>query len=196
LIDNARYYFQNGQLDSDLNYTDDLLEGEQKWYHENGKLNLHAFYVRGREYGSLTSYNDQGGLQHYNCIDFYNGTVYVLKFDSLGNKIKEEGVVFSPNIKSEPKDTSQWKVNIPMQFEITVAEPPGYKANLWTRYMLAGKVTNRKLHSIENSTAVEKNSFSQPGKYNLIIIGELRDKSGAMIRRDSVVRYFTIIDDK
>jgi hypothetical protein len=188
----AKYYFSNGKLEAEVNYIDDLLDGESKHFFENGTLKSKTYWNHGREYGSAFFYDNKGRLTSYDCIDFEGNTMYVFKVDSVGDVIKEEGVVFSPTIKIEPDNSFKIKTDSAITFKITVAERPGYKVNLWTQYSSQGAITERKSQPIQNSTVTEKKIFSQTGNYGLIVIGEFRDQSDRIVLKDSVFRMITV----
>jgi antitoxin component YwqK of YwqJK toxin-antitoxin module len=192
----AKYYYPDGKLKSELYYVDDLLEGEGKWYYDNGQLESKSFSIQGREYGSTYFYNAQGQLELYQCIDFNDDAMYILKFDEAGNVIKEEGVVFSPAIKVLPEDTAALIVGKPLRFLITAAEPHGYSTSIWTRDFIDGKIKNREQYPIKNSTVTVEKIYSHAGEQGLIVIGEMRNQSNDLILRDSIIKVVHIKDTK
>ena len=92
-----------------------------------------------------------------------------------------------------PDDSTDLKVDKTVTFQIAVAQPPGYTANIWIRDFINGKVANRQPYPIQNSTVTAKKTFSETGEHGLIVIGELRNQSNNIISRDSIVKVVNII---
>lgn len=57
-------YFQNGEIESIFHYKNDLLEGEQLWFHENGTIDQKVLYVEGQRNGNAYFFYPSGTLKH------------------------------------------------------------------------------------------------------------------------------------
>jgi hypothetical protein len=187
-----KHYYVTGELEAEVPFKDGLHQGETFWYYKNGAVQSKSYWIKGKEYGSASFYYMDGKLERYQCRDFLNNVVYLLKVNEKGEKIKEEGLVFSHFMNTEPGDSSDIVMGELITFEITVPEPPDYKTNIWIRDMADKRITERQNLTIENSTVRIKRVFDRPGKYGIIVIGELRDGDDNLLLRDSVHRSITI----
>ena len=59
----CKWWYENGQLEEQAFYRDGKLEGEYKWWYENGQLKMQAFYRNGKLEGECKSWYENGQLQ-------------------------------------------------------------------------------------------------------------------------------------
>jgi antitoxin component YwqK of YwqJK toxin-antitoxin module len=57
-----RYFYSDGKIESQGNFSNDRPHGKWKWFHESGKIRTLGYYVNGREEGSWKSYDENGVL--------------------------------------------------------------------------------------------------------------------------------------
>jgi TonB family protein len=55
-------FYSNGNVKSEINYSNGVREGEAKFYYENGSLEEERYYVNGRVEGLVKYYNEAGKL--------------------------------------------------------------------------------------------------------------------------------------
>jgi len=191
-----RHYTVGEIVESRIHYKNDLEDGEAYWYYPNGKLKSKSRWIDGKNYGNLFVYYENGSMKAYNCKDHFGNTLYDIRWDSLGNKIKEEGVVFSPKFYFQNTDNAHIvKANQEIVIEITVAEPPEAKATIWMgEVVVGGKIEDLKTLPIENNTTVFKYTFKKTGKHTLITSGELGDTRGKVIKKDRVTTDITVVE--
>jgi antitoxin component YwqK of YwqJK toxin-antitoxin module len=215
----ARYYYANGDIrgeirfvngkrDSMVNYRigggiesrtyfkNNLNESYVYWYYPNGNLESKSRWIKGIQYGSVYLYDSMGSMIQYNCKDRSEITFYDVRWDKIGNKLLEEGVVFSPIFYLENADSiGTVRVNKEAVVQITVANPPETASKLWMGEVISeGKVENFKELQIENNTATYKRTFTKAGKYTLTAVGEIKDKSGKVIKEDRATNVIRVIE--
>jgi len=176
-----------------------LPDGKSYRYHENGKLKAETFWIRDKQYGDGYFYYSNGKLELYNCLESLGENIYVIKYDSLSNKIKEEGIIFSPNfVLLYTSDSSQVpivkntiKKNKEVDVKFTVAQPPQTKTTI-----RMGELNKRNMVElpIEVYTATYTQTYPKSGKYTLVTIGEIKDQNGNLIKRDSITTVIVVED--
>lgn len=185
-----KYFREDGTLKSKTHFRENIQDGLTYWYFEDGKtVKEKSNWKKGKPYGDAFYYYRNGSLETFNSDDAFGDTFFVIKWDSLGNKIYEDGMVFSPQFLSN-LSASKIKTNEPLILRITVANPPNTKSRIFME--IKGK-TLQELDVIDN-TAIFNTSFTSPGLYNLITVGELKDLQGKLINRDSITTEIEIID--
>lgn len=91
-------FYDNGKIQSEY-FVNDKGDFDGKFidYYISGKIRYIAEYRNGTPIGIYRGYDENGNLRHYAISDIIGETMYVIKWDSLGYKIKEEGIVISPS---------------------------------------------------------------------------------------------------
>lgn len=181
-------YFENGRIAMLYSFKDGVQEGNVISYYESGHIEYEGSFKSGEPYGDAKFYYSNGKLKNYNCIDFFGGVVYVIKWDSLGNKVKEEGIPFSPKISSEDGYSGD---SIPageeVEFSITVAQPPNTNTLIKIGELNEkGEIENLIEYPIKESTVVYRNTFTRKGKHTLVIVGEIKDSEGRIISQNTI----------
>jgi len=184
-----KHFRENGKLESKIHYKNGFQDGQTFWYHENGKLKEESFWKMGKQYGNTNLYYSDGKTENYYSLDFLSNTLYIIKYDSQGKKMKEEGLVFSPkfnvlysNDSTETPITENFvKIGKEITIMITVAQPPQTKTKL-----KVGEQNKKMIElPIENYTGIYRTTFKESKTHTLIVIGEISDLSGNIIKRDS-----------
>ena len=67
-------YYENGKLKKEMNYFYDELHGSYKTYYENGNLKEETTYVDGVKTGTSKKYNEDGSLAKE--IEYFKDYVY------------------------------------------------------------------------------------------------------------------------
>jgi antitoxin component YwqK of YwqJK toxin-antitoxin module len=102
-------YHENGQLLHIGNYVNNKNEGEHKWYHENGKIELSWVYSGGELFNALESRDRNGRKLYTGTLKDGTGTAYIYHPNGVIEAIyiMDEGkrlwVVHEQNIKGEPR---------------------------------------------------------------------------------------------
>jgi TonB family protein len=63
--------YSNGKIESEINYLNNIREGEAKFYYENGNIKEERLYINGRVEGLIKKYHDNGKLKE--LINIENG---------------------------------------------------------------------------------------------------------------------------
>ncbi|MDR1729996.1 MAG: hypothetical protein LBR52_04970 [Prevotellaceae bacterium] len=176
-----KQYRYDGTLEFSVEYKDTVRFGWFYQYYEDGKTLEEKSYWRVKRYGDSYFYHRNGQLETYNAWDAFDNVFFVIKRDSLGNTLREEGMVFSPQFVSSVSAVNI-KLNEPLVIGIAVANPPNSTQKI---YMGKERETLQKLQ-IENNTARYKYTFNVSGKYVFVTVGELYDEKGILIQRDSI----------
>ncbi len=191
-------YYKNGTIESKIYFKNDLVDGKSYRYHENGKLKAETFWIRDKQYGDGYFYYSNGTLKLYNCLESFGENIYAVKYDSLGNKTKEEGIVFSPNfLLLYTSDTIQVPVfkntikkNKEIVIKFTIAQPPQTKTTI-----KMGELNKNLIDlPIEVYTATYTQSYAKPGTYTLLTVGEIKDLKGNILKRDSIITAIVVKD--
>jgi antitoxin component YwqK of YwqJK toxin-antitoxin module len=186
-----KHYRKDGTLESKTYFKNNTPDGENYWYYEDGIPKEETFWKKGKQYGAGKWYYKSGKLETFNVTDFYDRVIYVIQYDEQGNKIKEEGVTFSPKFVAEYTNDSIGspimenfvKVGKEVSIKITVAEPPQTKTIIKMGEL--NKNNMKKLPIDNYNTAIYKTTFNESGTHTLITIGEIKDLNGSLIKRDS-----------
>ena len=98
--DVQKEYYENGNIESEIEVKDNMKNGVAKWYYINGKLNFEANYVNDKEEGELRKFYEDGilntvaffkeGLQDGDFIEYYHdGNLKSEQFFTKGIQDKE-----------------------------------------------------------------------------------------------------------
>jgi len=193
-----KHYRHDGTLESKIHWKNNLEDGENFWYYSSGVLEQKSFSIKGRQYGSGYFYYANGKTRLYNCFDSWGENMYVLKYDEQGNKIKEEGMVFSPQFVAlylndsmqTPISFHTIKAGKEIAIKTTVAQPPH------TNTIIRMGEMNKSMSElpIVNYTATLKQSFTKTGKHTLVTVGEMKDLKGNIVKQDTIYTEITVIE--
>lgn len=186
----ALYYYKNGNIARICYYVNNKLDSIFLEYYSNGKLKYESYYDLDKLVGSVYFYYPNGQLELYNARDYAGENFYVVKYDSLGNKLKEEGVIVSPNV-GVPKYKEQYVVGDSIVLRHSIAEPLGYKCHV-SLYMYKFRKQDKILvdsieHVVRNdgSIATYKNKFNDTGHYSIVCVGRLIDTANKYVACDT-----------
>lgn len=185
-----KHYYEDGKIKAITNVKDGVVSGEDVRFYQNGKKLGKLFFVNKKPYGSGYFYYENGRIATYQCEDFTGEFIYIKKWDEEGNLVKEEGLVFSPNFQITPANDVH--VGDTIKIEITAAEPPATKTNLYLSETV-GSRHFREEGLIMNSTVTFKRVFDMSQDYSFSIVGVIRDSaSNNVILKDSVMNVINI----
>jgi len=212
----AKYYYKNGMLKEEINYDSGLVDGDyiryyedgkvksrvkfkrglregvSEWYFQNGKVGKLITWMNNKRFGSSIFYYESGSIEAYNCFDFQEHNRYLIKYDSRGIKVKEEGTVLGQLLYDVNLDSIH--INKPVVLKISVAVPPNRIVNVTMEKLTWSELKEVIQLPVENNVVVYRETFSIKGKYTLITIGEMKDKQGTVLKRDSIRTDITVID--
>ncbi len=193
-----KHYRQDGTIESKIHWKYNSEDGEIYWYYNNGGLEQKTYRIMGKQYGDAYYYHPNGKLKLYNCLNSWGENIYVLKLDEQGSCIKEEGVVFSPNVillysidsTQTPIMDDGIKANKEIAIKTTVAQPPQTKTTI-----RMGELNENMIElPIETYTATYTHTFTKTGKHTLIIVGEIKDLQGNLVKHDSTAVVLNVIE--
>ncbi len=88
--ENKKQYWENGNLQSELNYTNGKLNGISTWYFENGRKEQEVFYTYNKLDGPQSRWYPSGTLESRSLYKDGKLEGTALTFDEDGNKATEE----------------------------------------------------------------------------------------------------------
>lgn len=212
----AKYYYKNGKVKDEINYTNGLKNGIHKtytlegllessiefkngiqegntyWYHKNGKLKSKSFWINGKTFGDAYYYYDTGVLESYRSFDFEEHNRYLIKYDSSGLKIREEGTALGQLLLNG--DFNSIPLNKNIIISISVANPPNTSTRVLLSEIKGEKIVNTKELSVENNEATHTITFNEKGKHTLITVGEIKDLKGNLIKQDTIYTDITVVE--
>lgn len=192
-----KHYRKDGTLESKTEFKNNIVDGENYWYYENGKTRNESYWEKGKQYGGAKWYYSNGQLKSYIVLDYFGKRFYSIKWDSTGNKIKEDGEVFSKNfIAIYSDDTSQTPIiensvmkNKNVITRITVAQPPQTKTVIRMGELNKNNLVELKINKF---SANYVSLFSKSGEFNLVTVGVIKDLKGNTLKYDSIVTSITV----
>ena len=115
--------YPNGKIESEISYSNNIREGEAKFYYENGNLKEERLYINGRVEGLVKKYHENGKLKE--LINIENGkregptSVFNENGEYVSDIYFENGKQFieekNPYIIEEPKTDIAATENTPTQ---------------------------------------------------------------------------------
>lgn len=181
----VKEYYPNGTLSSQKMYLNDTLNGPTYEYDENGALEASCFFWKGNPVGSITYYHKNKVIL-YNERDLKREIYYVIKYDTLGNIIKEQGVAISPSVDG---DISADTISPGRHFKLyfSYAEPPGYENHF------QAKVNDEviTLKRLEGHLLLLDTSFTKEGGYHIVVTSELF-RNGDLFLTDHVEKSLSV----
>lgn len=180
---------EDGTTESRVEFRNNQPDGQNSWFYEDGKtIKTESFWIKGNEYCSSIWYYPSGSLEAYNCTDFFGEVFFVSEWSEDGKLVKEEGLVFSPNLYLEPE--SELRVNHEIVIKVTIADVPGRNVRL----KMAEIGAPLEEVPIQDCTGTYSTRFELAGNKNLVTIGEMLDETGNIVQRDSVTTSFVIAE--
>jgi len=181
-------YYSNGILSYKTYYKENEKERKfrtEYYYYLNGKLESILNLRFGKAFGDAYFYYSNGKIKAYNAFDFNGNSSYVLLFDSLGNKTKEEGIAFSPDgLSSFPSDSTI--LNRPDTIQLSVSAPPNTKTIITIGEIdINGKLRDTQNYPINNFKITYIKTFTKVGKCKIRVTGKILNKDDKVINEDS-----------
>lgn len=135
-------YYKNGQREFRVNYKDGSRHGTSYWYYENGQIKEKSNWLNGKEFGDAFFYYENGKLENYSSYDFERHNRYLIKFDSNGVKLKEEGSILGQFLLDGDFDSIP--VNKEITAKISVVNPPERLIKVYLKCMQNAEFKNIK----------------------------------------------------
>jgi antitoxin component YwqK of YwqJK toxin-antitoxin module len=179
-----KHYSEDGVLESVINFKNGLQDGYAYWYFKNGKVESKSFWLKGKSFGDAYYYYSSGLLESYRSFDFQEHNRYLIKYDSNGLKIKEEGTVLGQLLLDA--DFNAVPLNKSVTLRISVATPPNTNTKVLLNEMKRDMLMNAKELIIKNSEAVYNLSFNEKGKYKFVTVGQIKDLKGNVVKQDTI----------
>jgi len=85
----VKSFYSNGNIESEINYKDNVREGEAKFYYGNGNIKEERIYLNGRVDGLVKIYSDSGKLKEVFVIEDGRREGPTNLFDENGNYLSD-----------------------------------------------------------------------------------------------------------
>ncbi len=194
----ATFYYKGGSVARKCFYKNDELDSIYIDYYSSGIIKEKGTFEKGSALGSFFYYYPNGKVETYNAKDYENETFYVLKFDSLGNRLYEEGLVISPTAVS-PTYKEQYVQGDSIVLLYQIAQPPGYKPKVFIGMYKYVNEDDRSLIGHFNETTIDlwsratyRYKFNNSGHYRVVCAGQLIDTTNAYVKMDTTYQDFFI----
>jgi hypothetical protein len=187
-----KHYTEEGRLESIIGFKEGLQEGYTYWYYPNGKIESKSFWLKGKIFGDAYYYYKTGILESYRSFDFQMHNRYLIKYDSSGLKIKEDGNILGQFLLDGNFDSV--RVNKPFVARISVALPPDHTVNVYIGMLIKNKLTDSVSLPIQNNIATYKQTFTEKGRLTLATIGELKDINGNIVKLDTIYSKINVTE--
>lgn len=188
-------YYKSGQISIICYYKDDVLDSLYEEYYPNGKLKERGCYYKGIPVGSFRFYFQNGQLRRYNALDYRSDVFYVMLFDSLGRKIKDEGLAVSYFIAS-PTAKGKYSIGDYCELWFSIATPPGYlfpdvTINVFEKSV--GLIDSYTMSRVNTPKVVHSMKFNEAGMYQVSCISYLNDTAKSILKVDTAFSEVIIV---
>lgn len=192
-----KHYREDGSIESIIKWKNALQDGKTYWFYEDGKtIKSESFWIKGKPYGMGKWYYRNGKLRTYDITDFDDRIVYVIQYDSIGNKNNEDGVSFSPSFQYYYTDSPEIVINkdsININREVGIKITASIIPNSLTKITMGlNKTSKLSLCPIKDYTAMYNYTFSKKGIYEFVTIGEMINKDDNLISHDTIITTISI----
>lgn len=213
----AQSFYLNGRLRQEVNFKNDVKEGEQITYDtnrivkrtenfKNGILEgVKAYFTNGRKDSSELYHNGatiarrtfypSGSIQSTTAV--YSGVeIYRVTYDDNGNKLTSSGTCFVLNSSCfEPALDSIIKGKS-VKVEIPSAEIIG-GYTVWITASILQLKSDKFIQELSfqgDEFGAKRTSFllNQPGLFDIYIYGEMSDSLNHVVRRDSTIQHMLV----
>jgi antitoxin component YwqK of YwqJK toxin-antitoxin module len=185
-----KIYYPDGKMEGKGQFKDGLREGLKFLYYDNEKLKEESNWLKDRAFGNAYFFYKNGKIETFNSYDFHEHNRYLIKYDSNGAKLREEGTVLGQLLLNSPFDSVV--INKEMIAKISVAVPPERSVKV---VVVESKGTKMVDLPVNNNLALYTKVFAVKGKQNFTVVGEMTDKMGNVIKRDSISTVVLVIED-
>jgi len=192
---------EDGTLESKIFFKNDLVDSVGYWYYSNGDVESEIQYYNGKQYGSAKSYSSKNKLDTFNIFDYKTEIMYAIIYDSLGNKLLEEGLVISPDylilygddVNENPIYDKTIKSGKPFLMKLTVAQTPETKTVVTMQDLTENQLVPTAV--FENYTVTYKQTLTKPGIHSYKVKGEMYGlEHNNLLRQDSVVVNIEVVN--
>lgn len=200
-LETCTTYWKNGNIKEVLTFNlQDKLDSIQNSYNEDGILFFRKSYRNGLPLGEFTVYFESGDLRQYTVTDYNEDVFFVMKWDSIGKIIKQEGLIIGPSVETS---TNSDTVVLDRQFNICLiyASPKDYRFSCDTIMRIRNgystvyiKPTQLKFNHTTNEMKL-KQVLSRVGRYSFVFIGKLYDQNNVMFKRTKMIIDIRCIDE-
>ncbi len=182
----------DGNIESRIFFKDGKQEGKTYWYYSNGKLEQVSNWHIGKAFGDAVFFTQEGKLESYSLCDFEEHVRYLIKYDSLGKIIKEEGKLVSQFLLDGQFDSIP--VNKEVNAKICVALPPNRKIKVTLKeYGPNGDLISIKEPKVKSNAVEFKRVYTSTGDYKIVTKAEMRGIKGLFIRDDSIITFLKVV---
>ena len=156
------FFYPNGVLKDSGTVINDAFIGNRRMYYDTGNLKkINTYFAKKIRSGE--SYYNNGNRKFYQGFNYRDELMYYIEYDTLGNLVKEEDVLF---YTWDFKDN--YPLNRKLRFELLVPNMEGYELT----------VDIRKKNGKEFSTI---GTLLQPDEYNRIMYSTYFDSKNDLI---------------
>lgn len=146
----VKSYFDNGNIQAEINFRDSIREGEAKFYYENGSLKEERIYVNGRVEGLVKIYSTSGILREIFVIENGRREGPSSIFNDSGNYVTdvyyEEGKLIVPETEEEAADKITAEVKQPEKNSDAGVKPEKpVRKSMSNDYLLPPQIEEEKL---------------------------------------------------
>lgn len=186
-------YYQDGSIESKTQFKKGVRDGIYESYFPNGKIKEKGNWLNNKAFGNAFFYYENGLTETFNCYDFEEHNRYLIKYDSNGKKIKEEGTVLGQFLLDGKFDSIL--MNKPMVAKVSVAVPPDSKVVVFVgKLIIPNKITEADTLPVLNNIATYTQTFKEKGNHRLVTVGQIKDLQGNLVKQDSIYTDITVIE--
>ncbi len=185
-------YYRDGSIESKIQFKKGVREGTSEWHFPNGKIKETSNWINNKAFGNAIFYYENGMPETFCSYDFADHTRYLIKYDSNGKKIKEEGTVLGQFLLDGNFDSIA--INKPMVAKVSVAVPPDSKVVVFVGELIKSKLTEVDTLPVQNNIVTYTQTFKEKGKHRLVTVGEIKDLHGNIVKQDSIYTDITVIE--
>jgi hypothetical protein len=155
-----------------------------KMENESGILRFEENWVDDKIFGEIKDYYSNGVIRMYRCFDFEGNLRYVSKYDSLGVRIKQEGVILGQFLSEYHFDSIP--TNKEITFKISVSTPPNINTKVFVGEMQNSDVINKVEIPIKSNVAIYHKVFEKKEEIIFVTIGKFIDNEMVVVQ-DSIL---------
>jgi hypothetical protein len=211
----VKSYFPSGRLKKSIKYVNGLKNGVQVEYDSLGNIKSTVLFINGDKNGYGYNYNNGEIEKNYYVDDrkvfnqrmnskskpiqirvfnYADIVQYVILFDSLGNKIYENGFVIEDSIFYVQPDKNGIHINKPVEIKLFTTHIPNYSRSIQLDYFnhdrrkvsIQSNIINNDFFTLIKFTPIDT------GNQVLVFIGKLTDESGKIVGKDTVSRIINV----
>ena len=171
-------YFENGCLEDMIHFDNGFRNGNSFWFYSSGILKEESNWINDSLFGNAIYYFENGKIDTYSCNDYNGDCFYLIKFDTTGNKIREEGELLAQILVNG--DYRNFPISRQMSLKIISASPPNYKVIVSIGLIKNGKMENTQYLKVQDNVSYFNYNFTTKGEYTFVTIVRLNDHDGVL----------------